>query len=417
MSFPESPPPDAESNLDVRRGTGSSDGCSDEPVVDDIPPLDPSPISRGPVLSPHALIPGPGPFESIAWLVGVILVHLVSVLFAIIVVVLVAARTSGNTSVLRDPTAMNQLLQDHVGAVTGGEQFLFVLVVLLAVGLRLACPAGPPWASPWARLTNRLGQVGPRASHLAVMVAVVVPVSLACGQLFLVVDRVWQRLVESMPGLPKVQSVQEVNVIGALSEDLSLGGLVFVLAVLPAIGEELVFRGVIGRGLVARFGVVPGVLVTSLLFALVHVHPAHALSVFPLGVLLHVLYLSSRSILVPILLHFLVNGWAAMVTKLGEQMGMGSLEETQVVSGPVLLTAVLATVCTLAYFWRSRIEFRLADGQWWWPRYRSVESPHEASTIEQLVPPRSLVAAMCVSFMAFYLTVGMELSRRAIGGQ
>ncbi len=349
-------------------------------------------------------------------MLGVFLVHLVAVLFAFIVVVLIAAGTSGNTAFLKDPAAMNQLMQQNLGVVTGGEQFLFVLAVLLAVGLRLACPPGT-LASPWDRLLNRLGRVGPGASHLAVLVAVVVPVSLACGQLFLVVDRAWRHLVESIPGLPEVQSVQEVNVIGALAEDLSLGGLVFVLAVLPAIGEELVFRGVIGRGLVARFGVVPGVLVTSMLFALVHVHPAHALSVFPLGVLLHVLYLSSRSILAPILLHFLINGWAAVVTKLGEQMGLGTLEATQVVPWPVLLTAVMASVCALVFFWRSRIEFQLADGRWWWPAYRSVECPHEAATTRRLSPPRSLVAAVCMSLLAFYLTVGLEMSRQVVEGQ
>ncbi|MFP6769652.1 MAG: CPBP family intramembrane glutamic endopeptidase [Planctomycetaceae bacterium] len=413
MSVPESPSPDAEPNLDDQRVEDSCGWRPDESAAGEI--LDPPPVSPR-VAVERPLIPGPGPFESIAWLLGVILVHLVAVLFAFIVVVLIAAGTSGNTEFLKDPAAMDQLMQENLGVVTGGEQFLFVLAVLLVVGLRLACPPGT-LTSPWDRLLNRLGRVAPRASHLAVLVAVVVPVSLACGQLFLVVDQAWRHLVELIPGLPKVQSVQEVNVIGALAEDLSLGGLVFVLAVLPAIGEELVFRGVIGRGLVARFGVVPGVLVTSMLFALVHVHPAHALSVFPLGVLLHVLYLSSRSILAPILLHFLINGWAAVVTKLGEQMGMGSLEATQVILWPVLLTAVVASVCAVVFFWRSRIEFQLADGRWWWPAYRSVECPHEAATIRRLSPPRSLVAAVCMSLLAFYLTVGLEMSRQVVGGQ
>ncbi|GIT28142.1 MAG: hypothetical protein Ct9H300mP1_01880 [Planctomycetaceae bacterium] len=144
---------------------------------------------------------------------------------------------------------------------------------------------------------------------------IVVPVSVACGQLFVAANRLWRGLLETLPGLPDVPAIQEVNVLATMAEGLSLPGMVFVLAVLPAVGEELVFRGVIGRGLVARGGIVHGIFLTSLLFAMAHINPAHAMSVFPLGVLLHVVHLATRSILAPILLHFLINGWAAVLTK------------------------------------------------------------------------------------------------------
>ena len=52
---------------------------------------------------------------------------------------------------------------------------------------------------------------------------------------------------------------------------------VVVLALGPAIGEELVFRGVIGQGLIRARGVVTGVVITCLLFAAMHVFPPHAL--------------------------------------------------------------------------------------------------------------------------------------------
>ncbi|GIS58384.1 MAG: hypothetical protein CM1200mP2_06090 [Planctomycetaceae bacterium] len=143
---------------------------------------------------------------------------------------------------------------------------------------------------------------------------IVVPVSVACGQLFVAANRLWRGLLETLPGLPDVPAIQEVNVLATMAEGLSLPGMVFVLAVLPAFGgKELVFRGVIGRGLVARGGVVHGIFLTSLLFAMAHINPAHAMSVFPLGVLLHVVHLATRSILAPILLHFLINGWAAVL--------------------------------------------------------------------------------------------------------
>ena len=42
---------------------------------------------------------------------------------------------------------------------------------------------------------------------------------------------------------------------------------------LPAVGEELFFRGFLGRGLVARYGLVRGVALTSLAFGLLHLAP------------------------------------------------------------------------------------------------------------------------------------------------
>jgi len=80
--------------------------------------------------------------------------------------------------------------------------------------------------------------------------------------------------------------------------------LVVAMALGPAIGEELVFRGFIGQGLVRRYGVVPGVILTSLLFAMAHFSPAHAIATIPVAVLLHTLYLQTKSIWIPILVHF-----------------------------------------------------------------------------------------------------------------
>jgi hypothetical protein len=228
-------------------------------------------------------------------------------------------------------------------------------------------------------------------------------------------------MLEAMPGLPDVESVQEVNILSGLAESLPLPILVIVLAVLPAIGEELVFRGVIGRGLVARCGVVQGIFVTSLLFAVAHLHPAHQISVFPLGVLLHVIYLATRSILAPILLHFLVNSWAAVLAKasLGmkaEGEGAELLMGDDLMAWYVLLPALVASLSAIGFFWRSRIEFRDSSGNWWWPSYRSVETPSGPSESTRLKPPPILVVVFCAALLCFYVSAGWEISRLSNGG-
>src|SRR5262249_20891356 len=78
---------------------------------------------------------------------------------------------------------------------------------------------------------------------------------------------------------------------------------VLVIGVGPGIAEELWFRGFFGRGLVGRHGLIVGVLLTSLLFGLIHIEPRQVAYGMVIGVLLHLSYVASRSLLVPMFLH------------------------------------------------------------------------------------------------------------------
>jgi hypothetical protein len=158
-----------------------------------------------------------------------------------------------------------------------------------------------------------------------------------------------------------------------LAQTASLPVLLLIIAVMPAIAEELVFRGVIGRGLVARWGIVPGVLITSCLFAAVHFHPAHALAVVPLGIAMHLVYLATRSFWAPVLLHFLNNAWATAATKMAAADAANAADPQ---ASPVLLLAsVTAVVVLAALLYRTRTRYVRDDGQEWDPGYFTVEAP------------------------------------------
>jgi membrane protease YdiL (CAAX protease family) len=93
-----------------------------------------------------------------------------------------------------------------------------------------------------------------------------------------------------------------------------------VIAVGAAVNEELFCRGFLGRGLVGRHGVLVGVLCTSVIFALLHGNIVQGFFAFLLGCYVHLVYLKTRSLWVPILLHFLNNAHAVIVlTLLGEE--------------------------------------------------------------------------------------------------
>jgi len=82
--------------------------------------------------------------------------------------------------------------------------------------------------------------------------------------------------------------------------------VVFAMAVLPAIVEELVFRGVILHNLL-RYGRVWAVIMSALLFSLFHMSPAQTVAQFALGILLAYLYLARGNMVYPMILHFINN--------------------------------------------------------------------------------------------------------------
>ena len=56
----------------------------------------------------------------------------------------------------------------------------------------------------------------------------------------------------------------------------------------------------------------PGVLLTSLLFGLMHIEPRQVIYAPVMGILLHFVYLTTRSLLMPMLIHTLNNSLSAL---------------------------------------------------------------------------------------------------------
>ena len=88
-----------------------------------------------------------------------------------------------------------------------------------------------------------------------------------------------------------------------------------VIAIIPAIGEELLFRGVIQK-LFTELANSKGfaVLLTAVLFSALHMQFFGFLPRFALGVLLGFLYVWSGSLWVPITAHFINNAMAVILT-------------------------------------------------------------------------------------------------------
>ena len=119
------------------------------------------------------------------------------------------------------------------------------------------------------------------------------PLAVLSGSFYSIGTDIWGFVVDAFPSLGELDSANTMQQISEFANSMSLPLMLLLIAVAPAICEELIFRGLIGRGLIARQGLFRGVVITSLLFAAVHMHPAHAFGVIPLGIAMHVIYLLS----------------------------------------------------------------------------------------------------------------------------
>lgn len=82
---------------------------------------------------------------------------------------------------------------------------------------------------------------------------------------------------------------------------------VLIYCLLPAIGEELIFRGIILRGLSSRFTGFVSILISSILFALVHGSLQQTFYQLLMGILLGFLAYVGGSVIYSMILHFINN--------------------------------------------------------------------------------------------------------------
>lgn len=118
------------------------------------------------------------------------------------------------------------------------------------------------------------------------------------------------RIVELLP-LPEgsLHSLQQ------LVEAPPLPQAVLVLAVVPAICEEVLFRGVLARGLATRFIPAAAVAISAAMFAAYHLSVVQLLPTFTLGLALGALVLRARSAIPAMVAHLLNNAIALVVAR------------------------------------------------------------------------------------------------------
>jgi membrane protease YdiL (CAAX protease family) len=176
-----------------------------------------------------------------------------------------------------------------------------------------------------------------------------------------------------------------------------------VIGVLPGIGEELWCRAFIGRGLVGFYGYFWGVVLASLLFGAIHMDPAQGTMAMIVGLLLHYVYLVTRSLLMPMLLHFLNNFLAVLLSQwsvLKNWQQDGNLPIFVLAGSGVLLFGI----CFVLWMTRVRVVDR-GEGTWSEP-FPGVVCPPAGSGAELTFAKPSAVEIVILVFSVVSFAVG-----------
>jgi hypothetical protein len=382
---------------DVGKDAASADGAAEHPIESDARRLtgddlvidpessaDGSPIrpAEGSVDSP----PGPGLPESLVWMGGMLGLQVIGgvIGFALIVVLYLIdtgalGRANDDPSPITGET-LKVIQREYVGTLFGVIQTVTVLGAATAVFFRLGRDRRrrlPLTPIPWR--------------HVALILAAMLPLVVVSMQLNLCADWVWEQVTERFPSLKPFDDVSSMAAVEKLARRTSFLWLLFMVAVAPAVAEELVFRGAIGRGLIARWGIPGGVLLTSLLFAAMHVHPPQVVALIPLSIFIHVAYIATRSFWAPVSVHFLNNGLAvvALTVILGLPESVKQ-PDSPPVSALMLLSSGFCAAMLTVTLWKSRVQFIDWDGREWTPGYPAVEWPPEDLPLHARCRPTDL---------------------------
>ena len=115
----------------------------------------------------------------------------------------------------------------------------------------------------------------------------------------------------SWPVLVRFRHVIEAQVVPLFAGCTAWG--IAAISILAGVGEEALFRGVIHTNLAGAMGVVPALLVTSVLFGLVHfVTSTYAVMAGVSGLYLGVISIWSGNLFVPMVVHALYDFVALM---------------------------------------------------------------------------------------------------------
>ena len=170
----------------------------------------------------------------------------------------------------------------------------------------------------------------------------------------------WNIMLPTYEWLPIRHSGEMVEAFLKMGTVWDLFYTILVIAVVPAIGEELLFRGYLQQKL-GNWLRNPHttILITAFLFSAIHFHFQSMIPTFVLGVLLGYLFYWSNSLWLPILAHFVNNAQVVLLSYPSFKIDSGAYSVSPESSvDPMMAIFSLVSVALLLYVLHQNISIK-----------------------------------------------------------
>ncbi len=223
--------------------------------------------------------------------------------------------------------------------------------------------------------TGRLRLTLPRPSHILLLISAVI--ALICGTLLISI------YTGGMETLEQTFTLYDTFAAGSGDRFSEIAYLILAYAILPAVCEEFVFRGILCATLEER-GLTPAIAYSALAFGMLHFELSHLPVYIFAGLLLCAVMYATGSLLSAILVHFLYNIFGLF--------GQPALTRFYVYTGSTELFSFLLTVLALI----AMILFSGEAGRLYRTRAKAAESaPYRVDLPRKELPSRVLRTMFC----------------------
>ncbi len=127
----------------------------------------------------------------------------------------------------------------------------------------------------------------------------------------------------------------------------------FHIALIPAICEEVLFRGYVLRAFEKSWGIIVAIVVSGIVFGLFHLQVANLLPLATLGMILALMTWLSGSIWPAVVAHFINNGAAVLVGTSYPELMFGETNFEDLPPFWVLLLSIIFTIILIHYMYKN----------------------------------------------------------------
>lgn len=178
----------------------------------------------------------------------------------------------------------------------------------------------------------------------------------------------------------------------------------FVMAVFGPVCEEICFRGIVYRGYLKSGNALGAVLLSSLLFGLLHMNFNQAPYAFVLGVAMALLVEATGSLFSSILMHMAFNGWSVVIMYVYDRFLPGVMDQAGQSTGTedmitvISFYFVLSLVCTAlagcVLVWLCMNQGRGEYAAWLWRQRKERKGKGRLISV-----PLIIGMILCLAFM------------------